>query len=59
MCIRDRDTGVWVDPGRDGWKIFEDGTGNTLPMPCREDDEEEDDDDDEINVVWSRKKKSC
>ena len=46
MCIRDSvktgqtslkiqsyvDTGVWVDAGRDGWRIFEGGTGSTLPM---------------------------
>ena len=29
-----QDTGVWVNPGRDGWRIFEGGTGSTLPMPC-------------------------
>ena len=34
-----QDTGVWVDPGRDGWRIFEGGTGSTLPMPCCENDD--------------------
>ena len=33
----------WIDPGRDDWRIFEGGTGSTLPMPCCEDD-----DDDEV-----------
>ena len=32
MCIRDRDTGMWVDAGRDSWRIFEGDTGSTLPM---------------------------
>ena len=39
MCIRDS---IWVDPGRDGWRIFEGGTGSTLPTSCREDDDEDD-----------------
>ena len=30
---------VCVDPGRDDWKIFEDGTGSTLHMPWCEGDE--------------------
>ena len=43
MCIRDRYTGVWIDPGRDGWRIFEDGTGSTSLMPCCEADGNGDD----------------
>ena len=34
-------TGVWVDPGTDGWKIFEGEAGSTLPMPCCEGDDDE------------------
>ena len=34
---------MWVDPGRYGWRIFEGGTGSTLPMPCCEDDDDDDD----------------
>ena len=29
---------------RDGWRIFEGGTGSTLPMACCEDDDDDDDD---------------
>ena len=40
MCIRDRYTGVWVDPGRDGWRVFEGGTASTLSVPsCGDDDD--------------------
>ena len=31
------DSGVWVDPERDGWRICDGGTGSTLCMPCFED----------------------
>ena len=36
-----QDTGVWVDPGRDGWRIFEGRRGSTLPVPCCEDDDDD------------------
>ena len=36
---------MWVDPRRDDWRIFEGGTGSTLPMPCCEDDDDDNDDD--------------
>ena len=31
---------MWVDPGRDGWRIIEGGTENTLPTQCCEDDDD-------------------
>ena len=31
---------VYKRQGRDCWRIFDGGTGSTLPLPCREDDDE-------------------
>ena len=40
---------MWVDPGRDGWRIFEGGTGSAFPKPLCEDN----DDDAELCVqLW-------
>ena len=33
---------MWVDPGRDSERMFEGGTGSTLPMPCCQDDDDDD-----------------
>ena len=30
-----------VDPGKDGWRFFECGTGSTLPTPCCKDSADE------------------
>ena len=38
-----------MDPGRDGWRIFEGGIGSTLPMACCEDD---DDDEEEFSILF-------
>ena len=42
-----QDTGVWVSPGRDGWRFFEGGTGSTFPMASYEED-----DDDSVRVLY-------
>ena len=39
-----------VDPERDGWRLFEGGTGSTLSLPCCEDN----DGDDDIEFVENR-----
>ena len=32
---------MWVDPKRDGCRVFEGETGNTLPMSCYEGDDDD------------------
>ena len=49
---------MWVDPGREGWRIFEGGAGSILPITrCEKEEvegEEEDDDDDEMKEILPR-----
>ena len=33
---------MWLGRGRDGWRIFEGGTGRTLPVSCCEEDDDDD-----------------
>ena len=43
-----QDTGVWADPGRHGWRVFEGGTSSTLRTQYCEDDS----DDDNLPITW-------
>ena len=36
-----QDADVCADPGKDGWRVFEGGTGTTLPMPSSQDDDDD------------------